>query len=271
MGSACIATAGQLALLLGPGLVLGLALHGVGGLVNRRANRYLGRAHYWLFGWLGTAVHETGHAVFCVLFAHRITGIKLFDFSPSDGTLGYVRHSYDRSSLYQQAGNFFIGIGPIVFGTFVIVAAARWLLGAEALTRMHAVAGGVVVAQSPAAWAGLAWRVAAGAAGALGTLFVPSHFADWRVWAFLYVAFTVGSSVSLSSEDVQGAVAGFVTVVLLVLFANLATLWWGDVLGSGVATLLGWLAVAYAAMLFALAVNVLAALVVLVIPGLMAR
>jgi len=39
------------------------------------------------------------------------------------------------------------------------------------------------------------------------------------------------------------------------------------VLGTGVAWLARWQAVGYAAMLFALAVNALAALVVLVIPG----
>jgi len=271
VGSACIATAGQLALLLGPGLALGLALHALSSFVNRRASRYLGRAYYLLFGWLGTAVHELGHAAFCLLFAHRITDIKLFDFAPSDGSLGYVRHSYDRSSLYQRAGNFFIGIGPIVFGTLVVIAAARWLLGAEVLARMHPAAWDGGLAQSPAAWVALARHVAAGAGQALGALLVPGRLADWRPWAFLYIAFTVGSSISLSADDLKGAASGFATIVLLILIGNLATLWWGDVLGPGVAVLAGWLAVAYAAMLFALAVNALAALVVLVVPGLLRR
>jgi hypothetical protein len=267
--AAILATAGQLALLLGPGLALGLALHVLSSFVNRRASRYLGRAYYLLFGWLGTAVHEVGHAVFCLLFAHRITDVKLFDFAPRDGSLGYVRHSYDRSSLYQRAGNFFIGIGPIIFGTLVVIAAARWLLGAEVLARMRPAAWDGGLARSPTAWVVLAGQVAAGAGEALGALLVPSRLADWRAWAFLYVAFTVGSSISLSIDDLKGAFSGFATIVLLVLIGNLATLWWGEVLGSGVVALAGWLAVAYAALLFALAVNALAAIVVLVVPGLL--
>lgn len=59
--------------------------------------------------------------------------------------------------------------------------------------------------------------------------------------------------------------------MLLVLVANLATLWLGDVLGAGVAWLARWQVVGYAAMLFALLVNALAALVVLAIPSLASR
>ena len=98
-----------------------------------------------------------------------------------------------------------------------------------------------------------------------------SRLLDWRVWVFLYLTFTVGSSISLSGADLKGALAGFGTLVLLVLLANLATLWLGDVLGAGVAWLARWQAVGYAAMLFALLVNALAALVVLAIPGLASR
>jgi hypothetical protein len=269
--AAMLATATQLGLLLGPGLVLALALHGVAGLVNRRANRHLGRIYYVLFGWLGTAVHEVGHAAFCLLFAHRITGIKLFDFSPRDGSLGYVRHAYERASPYQQVGNFFIGIGPIVLGTLVVVASARWLLGPEVLARLQGVAWAGGLPRSPGDWLSLAGHVAWAAGGALGTLLAPARLADWRPWLFLYIAFTVGSSISLSPDDLRGALSGLVTLVLVVLLANLVTLWWGDVLGSGVGMLSGWLAVAYAAMLFALAVNALAALVVLAVPALFSR
>jgi hypothetical protein len=81
------------------------------------------------------------------------------------------------------------------------------------------------------------------------------------------VTFTVGGAISLSGPDLKGARAGFGTLVLLVLVANLATLWLGDPLGAGVAWLARWQVVGYAAMIFALAVNALAALVVLALPG----
>ncbi len=271
VGSACLATASQLALLLAPGLALGLALHLLSGFVSGRASRYLGRAYYLLFGWLGTAAHELGHAVFCLLFAHRITEMKLFGRPARDGCLGYVRHAYDRRNLYQQAGNFFIGVGPILFGTLLLVVAARWLLGAEALARMRAAAWPGELPRSFGGQVALLRHAAAGAGAGLAALLAPARLGDWRAWLFLYLAFSVGSSVSLSAEDLEGALAGFVTLALLLLAANLATLGWTDVLGRGVAALAGWQALAYAALLFALAVNALAALLVLAVSALLAR
>jgi hypothetical protein len=268
LGSACLATAGQLALLLGPALVLAFALHALAALVNRRANRYLGRAYYVLFGWLGTAVHELGHALFCLLFAHRITEIKLFDFAPGDGDLGHVRHAYDRSNPYQLAGNFFIGIGPLLLGTLLIVLAARWLLGPAGFDPLVAVRWESGAPRSPGTWLALVGQVGAGAGAALGALFAHGRLADWRTWVFLYVTFTVGSSMSLSGADLKGALGGFAVLAFLALLGNLATLWMGDVLGRGVAALAAWQAIACAAMSFALAVNALAALVVLTLPGL---
>ncbi len=266
-GSAAAATAAQLALLLGPGLVLAALLHALSGFVARRTTRTLGGAAYLLFGWLGTAVHETGHALFCLLFGHRITGIKLFDFAPRDGTRGHVSHTFDPANPWQQAGNFFIGIGPILFGTLVIVVAARGLLGAEALGRMTEPLPGGGLVRSAGDGLALAGHVAAGAGAALASLLHPHRLLEWRAWLFLYLTFAVGSSISLSGADLKGALAGFATLVLLALLANLATLWLGDVLGAGVAWLARWQVVGYAAMLFALLVNALAALIALAIPG----
>ena len=266
-GSAAAATAAQLALLLGPGLVLAALMHALSGFVERRASRTLGGAAYLLFGWLGTAVHETGHALFCLLFGHRITGLKLFDFAPRDGTRGHVSHTFDPANPWQQVGNFFIGIAPILFGTLVIVAAARWLLGAEAFARMAEPLPQGGLLRSAGDGLALVRHVAGGAGTALAALLEPQRLLDWRAWVFLYLVFAVGSSISLSGADLEGALAGFGTLALLVLVANLATSWLGDVLGTGAAWLARWQAVGYAAMLFALAVNALAALVVLVLPG----
>jgi hypothetical protein len=270
-GAALSASAGQLALLLGPGLLLAALMHALSGFVERRASRSLGGAAYLLFGWLGTIVHETGHAVFCLLFGHRITGVKWFDFAPRDGTRGHVSHTFDPANPWQQVGNFFIGIGPVLFGTAVIVAAARWLLGAEALARMMEPLPGGGLVRSAGDGLALARHVAGGAGGALAALLQPHRLLDWRVWVFLYLTFAVGSAISLSRADLEGALAGFGSLVLLVVLANLATLWLGDVLGPGVAWLSRWQAVGYAAMLFALLLNALAALAVLAIPGPAAR
>ena len=55
---------------------------------------------------------------FAYYFKHKINDIKLFN-TKSD-TIGYVLHSYDSRSWYQQMGNFFIGVGPIIIGTLIV-------------------------------------------------------------------------------------------------------------------------------------------------------
>jgi hypothetical protein len=123
------ATLIQLLILLGPGLVLTLILNFETRFIENRAVSTMGRGWYLgLCGWLGTIVHELGHAFFCVIFGHKITDMKLFSPNPETGALGYVKHTYNRKNIYQLVGNFFIGIGPILLGTVVIFLLAYWLL-----------------------------------------------------------------------------------------------------------------------------------------------
>ena len=75
--------------------------------------------------WLGTPIHELGHALFCVIFRHRITKIEFFKPDPVSGTLGYVEHKWNRHNLWQVLGNFFIGVGPVILGCAVLFAVSR--------------------------------------------------------------------------------------------------------------------------------------------------
>ncbi len=80
-------------------------------------------------GLVGTIIHEFSHMIFCVIFKHRITEFSLFRpiKSKYDGIMGYVNHSSNINSKYQRAGNFFIGVAPIIFGTIFLMI-CMWIL-----------------------------------------------------------------------------------------------------------------------------------------------
>ena len=96
-------------------------------IIEKRNSKYLyctfGNTGILLTGIIGTTIHEIGHLVMCFIFRHRITDFQLFNIKgyKYEETLGYVSHIYDKNSLYEKAGNFFIGIGPLISGTLFII------------------------------------------------------------------------------------------------------------------------------------------------------
>ena len=70
---------------------------------------------------VGTPVHELGHAVMCLPFAHKITKIKLWSPKATNGVYGFVEHSYNRKNPWARLGCLFIGLGPILSGIGVVI------------------------------------------------------------------------------------------------------------------------------------------------------
>ena len=76
---------------------------------------------------LGTPIHELGHLVMCLLFAHRVEGVCLWKPSGRDGVSGYVEHTYSRKNPYQVLGNLFIGTGPMFSGLLAVMLTVRFV------------------------------------------------------------------------------------------------------------------------------------------------
>lgn len=124
-----VTTFSQLIWLLGLFFIFGLILYLFARFTRVTFVKSAGRKlDIFITGWIGTPVHELGHAIFCVLFGHKIKELKLYSPNAADGTLGFVHHAYNPKSTYQKIGNFFIGAGPIIFGSLVIYAISYYLV-----------------------------------------------------------------------------------------------------------------------------------------------
>jgi len=237
----------QILWIWGPLFIIGLALYFVTKLRDKAFAGSIGqKAELFLTGWVGTPVHEMGHATFCVLFRHTITEAKFF--SPDEnGTLGYVKHEYNPKSTYQQIGNFFIGMAPMLFGTVVIYA----LLG-------------VLLPQ----YSDGNWEI-------FKNFFNADNLSNWRFWLFLYLSIGIASHMKLSASDLKGATGGFTTLLCLIFLVNfIANIFF--VFGLKELTVVAWLTekmdvfitLFYSIMLYALAVSILYLLFVSILWGL---
>lgn len=166
-----------------------------------------GKLVCYVTGAVGTPLHECAHALFCVLFGHKVTAVKLFQIDSADGTLGYVNHSYNPKNIYQRIGNFFIGIAPITVISAVLYLLA-WLLLPEWTAGIKIVidfTGGV-----------------AAFGAACGDIFsaVPIFFTyagTWQWWALVVAGITLALHMTLSKADIKGALGGLIFLLIVML------------------------------------------------------
>ncbi len=201
-----------------------------------------GKTYLWLFGWLSIPVHELGHALFAVLFGHRIDRVVLFDPRATSGSHGQVRHSWNQNNIYHKVGNLFIGIGPIILGSVVVWLLSRWLLqtsfqGAQALD----------------AQAGIPQQLQAIPAFLLNSftnaLLIFREILSalsWKTALFLYLSFAISTNINLSDLDLSHIKPALLVIIQVILVFNLLTAWLGefslhfmDRLETGLATFYG--------------------------------
>jgi len=174
----------------------------------------------YVTGWIGTPVHEAGHAVFCMVFGHTITDMKFFAPNNGDGSLGYVNHTYNSKSLYQNIGNFFIGAGPIIFGTVILYVLVHYLLpnhravfGLLSVGSLEQVTMANMLQTYPVM---LSFAVSLAA-----TMFSTANFSSITFWVFLYLSLCVSSHMALSPPDLKGMWKGLLLIVILIFLANI--------------------------------------------------
>jgi hypothetical protein len=224
-----LATIGQMASLFAGVFIFGLLLHFFSQLTFKSLERSFGSRGVHLFAWLGTPVHELGHAVFCLIFLHKIVEIQFFEPDPVTGTLGYVYHRWNKKNPWHVLGNFFIGIGPVILGSAILFGLFYVLIpdSSRVWDAISVQANGI-----DGRSIGSYFEVWQGAALALVKLiFTAENLAGWRFWVFLYTAICVSANIRLSWADVKNSLSGLGCVVLPFLLINFIGLITGA--GSG--------------------------------------
>lgn len=211
----------------------------------RNFGRY-GRTVCYLTGAIGTPLHECGHALFCLLFGHKIHEIKLFQIG-DDGTLGYVKHSYNKKNVYQRIGNFFIGVGPIL-----LIGAVLFLLAYLLLPDFVAE---MVACMQIDSFTKDFGAVFTGLFRALEMFFFSAL--DWRFWVFVLVGMFLALHMTLSKPDVQGAWSGILVLLAIVLLVDIIL---GVVGGNVLSTVTGWVLTAGSYLLCFLVLSLLISL-----------
>ncbi len=167
-------------------------------------------------GVVGTPIHELSHAVMCILFGHRIDEIRLYQPNDEDGTLGYVNHSYNEKNWYQQIGNFFIGIAPILCGSGVLILLMRFL-APETFADFQ------LVLRDFTAQADFSFIDFLSLLGvALRGLFQVKNFSSFSWWIFMLLALMISNHMGLSGADVKNGFKGFLFLASALLLVDAA-------------------------------------------------
>jgi hypothetical protein len=258
-----VATLGQMASLFAGVFIFGLLIHSLSQLTFKSLERSFGRRGVYLVAWLGTPVHELGHALFCLIFLHKIVEIRFFKPDPVTGTLGYVYHKWHKKNPWHILGNFFIGIGPVLLGCAVLFGLFYILIpGSSQVWDAILVRTGEIAAYSVGSYFEV-WGQSALALVKL--IFTPENLAGWWFWVFLYLAVCVSANIRLSWSDIKHSLSGLGCVVLPFLLLNFIALIAGtgsDVIFPFTAS---WLGAVYGVLILALVMALMGFIVIYVV------
>jgi hypothetical protein len=209
----------ELVYLVGVLIAIGLLL----GFLEKQSQIYLtrtfGRRGILVTAWIGTPIHEIGHLIQCIIWRHKVKSIKLLQTKDPNGVLGYVEHQYNPTSLYQQIGNFFIGIGPIISGIGSIILAMYLLVPQSFATlqnQIHQSAAGEKLDFHMLQTLGEAVLVMGKSLFTIGNLLEPTF------WIFVILAICISSHIALSKADINNSSQGLLTIFLFLIVFNLA-------------------------------------------------
>lgn len=177
-----------------------------------------GKATAIATGWIGTTVHELSHVLMCLVFRHKVTEVSFFRPDTQSGVMGYVGHSWNRKSLYQNLGLLFIGVAPLLGGCAALIGLGYLLVpGFSSVVDQAALLPHLEGNERMGAY--LSWLLVV-IRETLGALFASEQLGRWELWVYLYVSASVSSHLAPSPADMRGGLPGVGLVLGLLLAVN---------------------------------------------------
>ena len=251
------ATFNQLFILFGPLLILVVLLNLSAIFTARLSVRFWGRNLFlYGFGWLGCSVHELSHAFFALIFGHKISEITLFEPNSNGESLGHVSHSYNKRSIYQKTGNFFIGISPLLFGGIVLFLCVLLLFRFDVTTLSsfrispHVLTDFALLKQ-------IGLNIWNSLITFSSLVFIGAGSVWWKSALLVYILYSTGSSMTLSKSDVGSAISGFLWLIIIFFVFNLITLWIGNFVIDFLGRIVGYISGFYFLLILSMIANLL--------------
>ncbi|WP_205178312.1 hypothetical protein [Neobacillus cucumis] len=204
--------------LVGGMIVVGFIL----GALERLSNSYLTRAFgpkgVMVTAWIGTPIHEIGHLIQCFIWGHRVSRVRLLQLNHPSGILGFVEHHYNPNSMYQQVGNFFIGLGPIFSGIGSLILGMYFLVPQSFLAFKTEVEQHIQFQQLDLTLLKTFWE---SISIICKSLFTIENLINPLFWLFLIMAFSISSHIALSKADIKGSARGLSTIFIVLVLLNI--------------------------------------------------
>lgn len=183
-------------------------------------NKTTGWKGVYITAWIGTPVHEFSHALFCIVFGHKIQEVAFFKPDKASGVLGYVSHNYNTKSIYQSVGNFFIGIAPLLIGSLILFLLFDTFFPDQAAKTMKS---NIDINNLNASFTAVFKEFYAGIVANFSVLRSTLLKPGLLSIAILYLMTSISAHIAPSHVDLKNALPGFGLLIGLIFIFNLVS------------------------------------------------
>lgn len=209
----------ELIYLVGLLVLIGFVLGFLEGFSNRFLARAFGPRGVLLTAWIGTPIHELGHLIQCFIWGHRVSRVKFLQLNSLDGVLGYVEHQYNPNSIYQQIGNFFIGLGPIFSGIGSLILGMYLFVPQSFEVFKMEIARQATFGKMDM---NVIKTVGITIIAITKSLFTFHNIMNPAFWVFLLISISISSHIALSKADMESSARGLIMIFFLLILLNIA-------------------------------------------------